>query len=93
MPVFIIRLTNSSVFSWSGSKRILHETEICAGKAFRREVRISQRRSGVSSNAAPMPPEVENGFGHPQFRSTPDTSLETKRAAATASGGVEDPTW
>jgi hypothetical protein len=56
-------------------------------------VRISHRMSGVSSSAAPIPPDVENGFGHPQFRSTPDTSRETSRAAATANDGVDDPTW
>jgi hypothetical protein len=64
---------------------------MCDGKAFLREVKISQRMSGVSSKAAPIPPDVENGFGQPQFRSTPDTSRETNKAAATASDGVDDP--
>ena len=61
------------------------------GRAFRRDVRISHKMSGVSNKAAPIPPDVENGFGHPQFRSTPDTSRETSKAAATANEGVEDP--
>ena len=93
IPVPIIRLTNSSVSFWSGKRRIFAVTGIWAGSARRREVRISHRRSGFVRRLAPIPACVENGLGQPQFKSTPETSPATVRAASTACDGDEEPIW
>ena len=92
-PVSIILSTSFNVSSCDGNKRILAETEISGGIASRRAFNIEHKRSGLVSRAAPIPACVENGFGHPQLRSTPDTSCITVLAAWTASSGSADPIW
>lgn len=57
------------------------------------DARMEQSKSGVDSSAAPIPECVENGLGHPQFKSTPATSFITTLAACTASSGFAEPIW
>lgn len=49
--------------------------------------------SGTCISAAPMPPEMLNGFGHPQLSPMPATSPATMSAAWTARSGSELPSW
>jgi hypothetical protein len=53
IPVRRIRAARRRVEGWSGRRRILHETG--RDVLVTRPRRISRRRSGVDSNAAPMP--------------------------------------
>jgi len=56
-------------------------------------VKIEHSRSRFMSDATPMPPEVEKGFGQSQFRSLPETSFTEVSAAPTAGSGSAEPIW
>lgn len=92
-PVFMILSTSFFVSSWVGKRRIFADTVISGGSSLRNAVKIAHKRSGLVSNAAPMPECVLNGLGQPQLRSIPETSCTTVLAAWTANSGEAEPIW
>ena len=77
-PQLSIILHNFKVSFKSGNNRILQLTG--TAKLLTREVKISLTLSGWFNRAAPIPPLIENSFGHPILTSNPATSfsLQTK---------------
>ncbi|OMJ16639.1 hypothetical protein AYI70_g6475 [Smittium culicis] len=72
-PVLAILFTSSIVSCCDGKRRIFAVTG--RDKLSTKFDNIEHSKSGLYNKDAPIPPLIENFFGQPQFKSTPDTSF------------------